>query len=200
MSYLQVEFADGQTGRYPCSEGATVTIQEPDQTPMPGTSEKGATFAFGLEGVTSIGLVAGDLSPANDGVEAETAPGTVTGSVASGPVVLGENQTSEPVSVDPTSSSTAPSAVSQEPLVSSSSSLAEPVFVSPAVIPAVDVPADAPIVVAAVQAAPVVSQAQHASAAIVDVEAALAKWPGDPQLTDALAQLQDIVLAAPAAS
>ena len=75
--YLEVTFAGGQVGRYPCSSGATVTIQEPAVQSQPGVTVSGAVFTFALDGVSAVSLVNAELSPQLDGLSlADPAPVT----------------------------------------------------------------------------------------------------------------------------
>lgn len=74
--WIEVVYASGQVGRYPVTGKASVTVQEPAQEPVPGTKLEGARFAFAMEGVASISLEQGDLSPM---VEAPAEPVAVPG-------------------------------------------------------------------------------------------------------------------------
>lgn len=183
--FLEVTFSNGSIGRYPCTAGATVTIQEPDVTNEVSVVGTGPTYRFALADATAVSLVQGDLSPPDVGAAAQAAAEADVAAVDAAAAAPADAVPAADAETETPAEDAAEGAEETTPgPIAAAASSDTP---SPAIV-------EAASQVAAVHAAETPEQQlTHATDVAADIQAALEKWPGDPDLTDALTHVQSLI-------
>lgn len=168
--FLEVDFQDGTVGRYPCSPGGTVTIQEPNQLDAAGVQGPGPRYSFALTDVVGVTLRTDPLSP-EPAQETTVVQAPEAAAPAEAPAAPAE----------PVSEGAPPVEAPPAPVASS---VAEAVAVSDTPGPVVQAAQDAVAAVATRETPE--QQLEHAQALQADLQAAIEKFPDAVELQDAL--------------